>query len=117
MTLNYNVLNNLPEISFIGGTDKELIFTAYKEDKITLLDITSGAIEWNLCLYDKVDRVILTKTGIITDANHFTVTLDALDTISLSGKYVQQIIITDFSENIFRPAQGVILILSAIPST
>lgn len=116
MTTNYDTLNNLSEISFIGGTDKELTFTTYKEDGSTLLDITSGLPEWNLCLSDQTEDIILTKVGTIIDANHFTITLDAIDTFSLSGKYVQQLILTDFSGNIFRAGQGVVIILPAIPS-
>lgn len=116
MTTSFNTLYILPEISFIGGTDKALTFTVYQEDEITLLDISSGSIEWLLSRYDMSEDIVLTKTGLLTTANIFTVTLDHDDTVLLSGKFTQQIVITDFSGNIFRPVQGTIVILPAIPS-
>ena len=43
----------------------------------------------------------------------FTVELSEVNTIDLSGKYIQQLIITDSSGNIFKPGQGNIIILPA----
>lgn len=114
MTTSYNNLYTLPEISFIGGTDKILTFTAYQENETTLLDISSGSIEWLLSHYDMSDDIVLSKTGLLTSANTFTVTLDYDDTVSLSGRFTQQVIVTDFSGNVFRVAQGTIIIMPVI---
>ena len=116
MTLKNSDVYILPEISFIGGTDKVLTFTTYTEDNITLLTLYGIEIEWILTYYEYKEQVVLRKTGVPININNFTVTLNYDDTISLSGKFIQQPIITDFTGNIFRPAQGTVLILPAFPS-
>jgi hypothetical protein len=115
MTTAYDRLNNLPELSFIAGTDKVLTFTCYDEDS-SLLDITGGTVLWYLCPFGQYGVNILTVSGVVATANTFTVTLTAVDTLSLSGKYIQQVVITDFDGYTFRPGQGIVLILPAIPS-
>jgi hypothetical protein len=121
MTTAYDSANALPELVFIAGTDKLLTFTCYQENT-NLLNITSGTVVWLLCPYGQFNTTTLQKqTGgdgvVINTANTFQVTLDAADTLALSGKYIQQVSITDFSGNTFRPSQGVVIILPAIPET
>ena len=121
MVTTYEEIYTLPEISFIGGTDKLFTFTTYDDDGVTPLVITGGDVKWLLCPYGEFNITTLEKTvasGItITGASEFTVTLDAADTVTLSGKFIQQVIITDFIGNIFRPGQGTILILPAIQAS
>jgi len=121
MTTAYDTINTLPDLIFIAGTDKLLTFTCYQENT-NLLDITSGTVVWLLCPYGQFSITTLQKqTGgdgvVINTANTFQVTLNAADTLALSGKYIQQVSITDFSGNTFRPAQGVVLIQPAIPES
>jgi hypothetical protein len=117
MTTSYDDLNTLTDTFFIAGTDKVFTFSAYASDGVTPLNITSATIEWTLCRFGEFNQPIITKEGVIIDAYHFTVTLDANDTFTLSGKFIQQPIITDFSGNTFRPGQGTIIILPAIGAT
>lgn len=114
MTTSYDTLNNLDEFSFIAGTDKVLTFTCYDENALDLLNITGGSAYWWLCPFGESSVVTLSKTGNITDANTFTVTLTAADTLYLSGKYIQQTSVTDYVGNTFRAGQGTVIILPAI---
>ena len=114
MTTSYDILNNLEEKSFIGGTDQLYTFVCYQADGANLLDISGGSAEWKLCPYGEFNVNILTKAGVLTDANTFTVTLNASDTLTLNGKYVQQVSVTDFYGNTFIAGQGTILIFPAI---
>ena len=117
MISSYDTLNNIPEISFTGGTNKTFLFTAYQENGLDLLDITTGSATWLLCPYGQFDTTALSKAATITDANHFSVTLEPADTILLSGKYIQQAKVTDSTGKIFRPGQGVVIILHAVPES
>jgi len=125
MTTVYDTINTLPDTSFIGGTDKTFTFTCYAENGTTNLNITSATIAWLLCPYGQFSSKTLEKgvgTGItiLSDSpysHQFTVTLDAADTLALSGKYIQQVSIIDASGKTFRPGQGVVLISPAIPES
>jgi hypothetical protein len=98
----------------IAGSNFTLTFTAYDSDGISLLDLSGATIKWVISPFGQTNYTILQKTGVITGTGTFTVTLNSSDTASLSGKYIQQPVITDFLGNIFRPAQGTILILPRI---
>jgi len=111
---SYDILNNLEEKSFIAGTDQLYTFVCYQSDGVNLLSIAGGSATWKLCPYGEFGINTITKTGSIIDANSFTVTLDSSDTISLSGKYIQQVSVTDFYGDTFAPGQGIILIFPVI---
>jgi hypothetical protein len=117
MTTAYDTLYNLPEMALIAGSDKVLTFTAYAENGIDLLDISTATIQWFLCPYGQFNYPLITKDGIPIDANHFTVTLSNTETLAFSGKYIQQLLITDFSGNVFRPSQGTVIVTPAIGVT
>lgn len=112
--ISYGELNSLLETSFIAGTDFTMTFTVYAENGITPLDLGGATITWKLCPYGQPSYVALSLSGTITGINTFTVAIPHASTISLSGKYIQQPLITDFSGQTFRPAQGTIVILPAI---
>jgi len=236
MTTAYETLNNIPEFSMIGGSDKLLTFTCYEYDGVNQLNIQTGSATWRLCPYGEASINILEKEGVlvpqppvsdailstfetydgsvsnkkfqynnetggiagvtqilidftdyydvdqttylsnppsdiikvvdystptvyqlwtitgtsssgggvitypvsflggsdvvptglcyiymvdagaITYSYSFTVTLSSLDTVNLNGKYIQQVIITDFFGNTFIPGQGSVLILPSIAS-
>jgi hypothetical protein len=113
---SYDSLNNIPETSFIAGTDKVFTFTCYNENG-GLLDISSGTSQWLLCPAGDFGQPVLIKEGAVVDANNISVTISAEETLSLSGKYIQQIIITDFYGATYRPGQGSVIILPAIGQT
>ena len=116
MTINsYDTLNTLPELSFIAGTDKVLTFKCYSDLGINLLDLSGGSVvTWRLCPYGQFTIETLNIAGIITGTGTFTVTISAAQSLTLRGKYIQQVIITDAVGNTFRPAQGTVIILPAI---
>lgn len=118
MTATFNSLSitSLCEVSFIGGTYKELTFDVFDASG-TPIDISTFTCSWVLCPYGQPDYVALSKTGVYdttcTDKNRFTVYLYSNDTIALSGKYVQQPIIVANPGYEFRLAQGYINIMPA----
>jgi hypothetical protein len=112
MSINYDNLNNLPEISFEAGTQKILPFTVYKENGLDPQNIISAV--WTLCPYGELQITTLTKTGTNIIINTFDIVLDSSDTETLSGKYIQQITVVDASGNTFRPGQGTVIISPAI---
>ena len=111
---SYDAINNLQEISMIAGNDKILSFSVYQEDQINPLDIANGYVTWTLCPYGEYNIKVLEKAGVITGLNTFTITLTEEDTITLSGKYIQQPTVVDSNGSTFRPGQGVLIISPAI---
>ena len=114
MTTAYESLNNMEELLLRAGSDKILTFVCYQENGIDLLTVAGGSAEWRLCPYGEFDVNTLTIAGSFTDANTFTVTITAALTALLSGKFTQQVIITDFSGSTFVPGQGIVFIFPKI---
>lgn len=112
--IDYADLNSLEKTFFIGGNTYILKFVAYQEDGSTLLDLGGATVKWGLCPYGNSDYTSLEKTGTITGTNTFEVELSSADTQSLDGTYIQQPVITALTGEVYRPAQGVIVILPAI---
>ncbi len=112
-TFNNLMITNIQEVSFIGGTYKELVFDVYDAYN-TPIDISTFSCNWVLSPYGQPDYVALSKTGVIdttcTDKNRFIVYLYSNDTIGLSGKYVQQPVITANPGYEFRLGQGYVYI-------
>jgi len=77
-------------VSFLGGSD---------------------IVPTGLCYIYMVDA------GAQTYSYSFTINLSSSDTLALNGKYIQQVIITDFFGNTFIPGQGAVLILPSIASS
>jgi hypothetical protein len=118
MTTVYDTMNNLPDISFIGGTDKVFTFTCYKENGLDLLKISGGGTAtWLLCPYGGFGTRTLEITGDINTDNSFDVVIPAASTLALRGKFIQQVTIIDYYGNTYRPGQGLVIILPAIPES
>jgi hypothetical protein len=115
--INYATLNALEEFSFIAGNTYTLEFTVYEDNGVTPLDLQGATVDWTLCPYGQTDYTILQKSATITGTNTFEVVLSNTDTSALSGKYIQQPVITAFEGEEYRPAQGVILVLPQIVKT
>lgn len=111
----YTTINCLEETFMIAGTDFTLSFTVYEEDGLTPADIGGATIKWMLCPYGRTNYNALQITGTITGLSTFDVEISATDTLSLSGKYLQQFEVTSFFGQKYRPAQGVVLIAPAVP--
>lgn len=128
---SYAEINTLSEISFIAGSTEYLDFQIYNADGV-LIPVTGKTLEWKLAPYGSKDYNSIIKTGTpyvsggitygggVTDYDLYTkrVTLDPSDTENLSGKYVQQVVViqenADLSTTTFKPAQGVVTIISNI---
>jgi len=108
MTITY-----LADETFIGGTHKTLDFLLYNEYESPLA-VAGGTLTWLLCPYGEFNQAVLQKSGVISDTYMFTVTLASSDTLTLAGKYIQQVIVTDSSGDTYRAGQGNIIILPAI---
>jgi hypothetical protein len=118
MTIDYSQINQLEDTVFIAGTKFTLYFVAYEEDGVNKKNLTGITPKWVLSPYGNTSYTALQKTSTVTDAaqGEFKVELVTTDTITLSGKYIQQPIIGT-SPNEYRLAQGIILIMPAIPVT
>jgi len=113
-TTIYDELNNIPEIMLRAGSNKVLTFVCYQEDGVNLLNVTGGSLSWRLCPYGEFSVNVLTIQGVFEDSNTFSVTINPSDTEFLNGKYIQQLIITDFDEHEFIPGQGNVIIFPKI---
>lgn len=116
---SYSSLNNMEEISFISGTNYILDFTI-DSGSGTLLELTGKEFEWRLAPYGEKSYAVLTKEDAdfeSPDPDLYTkrLILGESDTLDLSGKYVQQIIVTDIlGDLVYRPGQGIVTIISNI---
>ena len=102
---NYSRINNLPDITFISGDNLDLDFTIYDEDGITSL--SCNALTWNLCPYGDFTNLIVSKSGTANSlpSTQFVISLEPEDTNNLMGKFIQQIIVTDYNGNTFVTGQ------------
>lgn len=108
---------SLPEITFIGGTYKELPFDVV-DNLGSPVDLTSFTFSWVLSPYGEPEISTLVKTGILDTSvitnNRFIVYLYSYDTINLSGKYIHQPIVISTPGYEFRNGQGYINIISGL---
>jgi hypothetical protein len=128
---SYASINTLEDVSFIGGSSFFLDFNIFNEAGVPI-DLSGKKLEWKLAPYGQKDYNSLIKTetpyvsggitygGGVTDVDSYTkrVTLEPIDTESLSGKYIQQAVVietnVDLTTTTYKPAQGVITIISDI---
>jgi hypothetical protein len=114
-------ITNLPTMTFIAGTFKRLDFYVY-DPQGSPIDISGfSGFSWKMCPYGRPEIVTLEKSGTYdatsTDKNRFIVYLYSTDTSTLSGKYLQQPVITTSTGYEFRVGQGYMIILPAIGSS
>lgn len=96
---------SLPELSFISGESQNLVFRLFTEQN---QPVDAGDITCSLSAipYGNINAVpVLTKSGVIVNAGgnekaYIKVLLEPNDTISLSGKYIYQISLKDYLDNI-----------------
>lgn len=118
---------NIDTQGFIGGTDKELTFIVYGKNSTTAKNLIGTTIYWYLSPYGSYSKNILEYSTedvspngrIVLSATEgmFTLYIPYNDTLSLSGKYIQQISITDYLGKTFRAGQGDLIISPAIQIT
>ena len=112
---NYQIINSLEEFPMIAGNSYTLTFNVFEEDGVNPVDLGGATCSWALSPYGQPEYNILQKTGTITGTNVFKISLLTSDTQSLSGKYIQQPIVVSFLGETYRPAQGLISVISQIP--
>jgi len=118
---SYANINTLEDMEFIAGSTEYIDFTIQNDAGVPI-GVTGKTLEWRLAPYGQKNFNSVTKTeasGVTTpDLYTKRVTLDPTDTQSLSGKYVQQVIVVetnpDLTTTTYKPAQGVVTIISAI---
>ena len=110
-------VNTLEEIYMIAGSTHTLYYDIYGENDVPM-DMSGASIELRICEFGRPSNVTLIKSGeyIGSPTNRFRVELDSEDTAHLSGKYVQQPIVTDYLGQEYLPAQGYITIAPRIHS-
>lgn len=113
--ISYSQVNQLEEFPIIAGTNFLLKFEVYEDDGVTLLDMGGASVKWMLCPYGQPSYNIAQLDGTITAVGKFEVELLPITTENLSGKYIQQALITSFLGKVYRPGQGVCLIIPQIP--
>jgi len=100
----YQELNFLEDFSFSSGEKVILNFNT------GTYNISAATISWSMCQYGDYKNAVLTKTGTVDGNYTFSVTLDATDTVGLSGKFIQQPIIYMPGGIEIRPQQGTLII-------
>jgi len=111
-TFSNITINNLPEVTFIAGSYKELAFYLNTEEGVPI-DVTYFDIEWNLRSFSDKSHVILTKK--LTGNNGYCVAyLYSADTENVSGKCTQTLKISVMDGYVYNVAQGTINIIAKI---
>lgn len=111
--LSSTSIYNIVEITKIAGNYFELDYTVLDSTN-NPVDLTASTCILNISYYGQPNFIALTKTGTITGLNTFKIVFNAPDTVNLSGKFVQQPVVTDFSGDVFIPGQGIINLLPKI---
>ena len=114
---SFTNINSLEEFSFIAGSQYSIDFTVYQSDGINPMDLGGATVYWVLAPYGQPDYTVLQITATITGTNTFTVTIPSASTASLSGKHIHQPIILSFGGKVYKPCQGLLLILPKISYT
>jgi hypothetical protein len=110
-------ITSFSDLSFIGGTFKELCFDVYDSGG-NLKDVSTFTLTWLLSPFGQPAVISLSKSGVldtsVTTNSRFKVTLFSGDTENLIGKYVQQPVLVGADGYEYRLAQGYITIIPAV---
>lgn len=109
-------VNQLGEFALIAGTSETLEFYYYYSDG-TPLDLESATAKWRLCRVGQPDVAVLDLPCDIFNGNGVVVKLDSVHTQNLSGKYIQQPVLIDYSGEEYVFQQGVITFIPKIKPT
>lgn len=115
----YNIYN-IPEISFVGGSQQEYIFHFYESDLITPVSINwATSIIFSITKFGEPNNVLLSVNGQKVNEspyNSIRILLLDEDTLGLYGKFVYQISLFGSYGTII-PIQGLLNIHKQISST
>ena len=112
------IIFDLPDYTFIGGSNQNLIFYVNDANGNPVNISTAQSITWKMANWGSGSS-ILTKSGSYISSgsshNSFIVNLLPADTLSLStDKFWHEYTIVDFSGSSICPSAGVINIIRAI---
>jgi hypothetical protein len=115
----YDTVNDLPDMSMVAGETKELTFNLYDELGIPL-DLTGNTFFWGLLEYNHTvhEQYVTEKFVTILPTCNVTLNLSYLDTLYLSGKYIQQCFIMYTDNNgktVCYAHQGNVIIFPTFP--
>lgn len=107
-------VNTLDQIKMIAGTEKTLEFLVTNSG--TAMDLSGATCTWFLAPLGVPNFVTLSKSGSLAGSpnNQFNITLLSTDTSALSGKFIQQPVVTTVGGSQYRIGQGIITIIPAI---
>ena len=108
-------VNNLDSFSFIAGTVQILRFNVV-DGSGNGINVSGADCGWLMSPLGQPNIITLNKdaTPAGTPNNQFSVTLTSADTLTLSGKYIQQPVLLDLGGSAYRVGQGIINIIPAI---
>ena len=110
---------DLPEISFVGGETRDLLFKLFTA---TRLPFSAYGADATFSIVNSVHRtgepIVSKQMDVIADDDGvdsiLRVTLMPMETVGLFGKYIYQITIIDLSGEIEIPSQGILRITNNI---
>lgn len=110
---------NLPEISFVGGETRDLLFRLFTDTGKIFNAAGATAMFSVVGSTNRTGTPIISKPmGIIADDDGIdsilTVTLLPAETVNLYGKFIYQISIRDLSGETEIPSQGILCITNNI---
>ena len=97
----YEKINNLDDISFPAGSEQTF--------SIAVTDVhpmAVASIELRMCPFGDFSKMSYQIPGATTT----TVVLSGANLVTVSGKYIQQFVITDTDGKVFVAAQGTVLV-------
>jgi hypothetical protein len=113
MSFPYTSIYDLPEIDFIAGTQQTLSFAIF-DSSGSPMSLLGSTCTYVLAPYGQSSAVV-TKTATAGSAtNIMSVTLASGDTATLSGKFIQQPVITTIDSIEYRPSIGIVQIIPRI---
>lgn len=111
----------LPTIDFVGGETQNFAFHVYFYKSSKPFSLSNCTANFSIVSFtNKAGVPILTKpmtfafNDDVTVENVLKITLDPLDTVDLTGKYIYQISIRDIDGDVEIPKQGILFITNNI---
>ena len=107
-----NPIYNLPELNFVGGESQTFLFNLLTASGASF-DASSCDVAFAVVSYaNKTGNPLFSKKVTVSEGdggvlNLASVELLPLDTVSLYGRYVYQLTITDIDGNTEIPGQGI----------
>jgi len=113
MSYPWKTVYDLPEFTFIAGTEQEFTYNIF-DSASAALPLTSCTCTWELAYFGSASAVLIKTATTSGSSNVMVVTLDSSDTRGLGGIFVQQPVVTNLAGKEYRPSQGLITIAPRI---